>query len=76
MNQLRHFRKLRGLSQADLAVLCGRPLTQEHVAAIENGYRDPTPMDKAIFSLVLDVSRRRLFPEEPQKPVVVRKAYK
>jgi hypothetical protein len=64
MNHLKYFRKLQNMSRDHLGVLCGPPLPPERIAEIESGRRDPTPMEKAIFSVVLDVPVERLFPKE------------
>lgn len=69
--RLKHYRKLKGLTQIDLADLCGWPPLNNRVSGYETGNREPTLDDIKAMAGVLGVSPSVLaFGDEPRRRTV------
>lgn len=65
MEELRRIRKLRGLSQVDLAALSG--VSQYTITEVETGRREPRPSTLRKLAEALDVEVADFF-REPETP--------
>ena len=76
MNNLKHIRTIREMSQETFATLAGVPgLFQEQISELENGKRPPTEPERAALSAVLGTPAEKIFPE-PDSDGLERWAYK